>query len=172
MPSEWRHDTVIMLSEDETLPRIQSSSVLQASTPFHDTRRTRKSWCCKSVTEEATTGVGHDGVVKGYGYVFALRDSGVLNLEYDLICALQARVERLEPADIENVVSESGIFLSLSPKCDNMKDCRVLPNDGIANDVKIGGKRACLCPRPRGQGLRVRPPRFRMRPDLRPAGVH
>ena len=44
------------------------------------------------VTEEATTGVGYDGVVKGCGYVFALRDSGVLNFEYDLICALQARV--------------------------------------------------------------------------------
>ena len=80
-----------MFSEDETLPRIQSSSVLQVSTPSHDTVWTRKSKCCKSVTEEATTGVGYDGVVKGY--MFALRDSGVLNFEYDLICALQARVE-------------------------------------------------------------------------------
>ena len=123
-PAEWWHDAVIMFSEDETLPRIQSSSVLQASTPFHDTVWTRKSKCCKSVTEEATTGVGYDGVVKGYGHVFALRDSGVLNFEYDLICALQARVEGFEPADIENVVSEIGIFIS--PKFDNMKGCRVL----------------------------------------------
>ena len=96
---------------------------MQASTPFHDTGWTRKSKCRKSVTEEATTGVDYDGVVKGYGYVFALRDSGVLNFEYDLICALQVRVEGFEPADIENVVSEIGIFLS--PKFDNMKGCRV-----------------------------------------------
>ena len=145
VPAEWRHDAVIMFSEDETLPRIQSSSVLQASTPFHDTRWTRKNKCCKSVTEEATTGVGYEGVVKGCGYVFALRDSGVLNFEYDLICALQARVGGFEPADIENVVSEIGILIS--PKFDNMKGCRVLLNDGIvrANVVKIGGKRARVC---------------------------
>ena len=84
VPAEWRHDAVIMFSEDESLSRIQSSSVLQASTSFHDTERTRKSKCCKSVTEEATTGVGYDGVVKGYGCVSALRDFGVLNFEHDL----------------------------------------------------------------------------------------
>ena len=148
MSAEWRHDAVIMFSEDETPPRIQSSCVLQTSSPFHDTVWTRMSKCCKSVTEEATTGVGYDSVVKGYCYVFAVLDSGVLNFECDLICALQ-----FEPADIENVVSEIGIFIS--SKFDNMKGCRVLLNDGImrANEVKIGGKRA----RVRGQGLRVRP---------------
>ena len=145
VPAEWRHDAVIVFSEDKTLPPIQSSSVLQVSTPFHDTGWTPKSKCCKNVTEEATTGVGYDGVVKGYGHVFALRDFGVLSFEYDLICALQARVEGIKPADIENVVSEIGILIS--SKLDSVKGCRVLLFDGFlwANDAKIGGKRARVC---------------------------
>ena len=72
-------------------------------------------------------------------------DSGVLNFDKDLICALQARVEGFELADIENVVSEFGIFLS--PKLDRVKGCRPSFNDRNmrVSDVKFGGKRSRVC---------------------------
>ena len=125
-----------MLSSCSPRTKLCHESRAQASRrPLH----LRKSKCCKSVTEEATTGVGYDGVVKGNGCVFALRDSGVLNFEY--ICALQACVDGFEPADNGNVVSE------IDTKLDNVKGCRPSLNDGNmrASDVKFGGKRARVC---------------------------
>ena len=104
---------------------------------------TRKSNCCKSVTERERRRVScHDCVVKGYGYVFALRDSGALNFECDLICALQVCTEGSELADIENIMSE----------IDNQARQRErLPTlvqrwqHARVSDVKFGGKRARVC---------------------------
>ena len=96
--------------------------------------------------------LGYGDVGKGCAQSMRSYGAGVLVIEIDPICALQAAMEGFEVTTMEEAVKEGNIFVTCTGNCDvitlehilNMKDQAVVCNIGhFDNEIQVGALESC-----------------------------